>query len=200
MPSTVILKKSNTLNKLPSAGDLQYGELAINYAKDGEMLILKNDQNEIVGFSSDVKINAVLEIISQAIATLQRDMADTSAVEAETERATSAETALMNELQELIDDYNEKCEVISQTLAELDRDKADSSALTAAVEVETQRATSAETVLNSSVSALTTNLSDLVVEINEKLEVASQAIALINDKLSDMEISGVSGGNYTGSN
>lgn len=239
MPNTVILKRSNTANKLPSASELQYGELAINYAKDGEMLILKNDQDEVVGFSSDAKINAVLEIIAQSIATLQRDMVDPSVITqmsesvqqvsgdlqelvadydekcevvsealgkldkekiskkeantnikdsigVETQRATSAEIALGNELQELISDYNEKSEVVSQALGKLDDEKADTWKVTEAVEAETERAVSAETAI--------------LAELHEKIEIVAQAIALLNDKIANMETNGISGGNYEGNN
>lgn len=56
----VIHKKSNVLTngqpKLPSASTIEYGEIAINYAKGGETMSIKNANNEIVTFSSDVKI------------------------------------------------------------------------------------------------------------------------------------------------
>lgn len=56
----VIHKKSNVLTngqpKLPSASTIEYGEIAINYAKGGETMSIKNANNEIVTFSSDSKI------------------------------------------------------------------------------------------------------------------------------------------------
>jgi hypothetical protein len=56
----VIHKKSNVLTngqpKLPSASTIEYGEIAINYAKGGETMSIKNANNEIVTFSSDAKI------------------------------------------------------------------------------------------------------------------------------------------------
>ena len=53
----LIHKNSNvTINgkpKLPTSSQIEYGELAINYAKDNETISLKNSDNEIVTFSSD---------------------------------------------------------------------------------------------------------------------------------------------------
>ena len=47
--------------KLPTSGQLDYGEIAVNYKKGYETLSLKNDNNEIVSLSvnsvEDVKVN-----------------------------------------------------------------------------------------------------------------------------------------------
>ena len=43
----------NGLPKLPSAANINEGELAINYAKGKETLSTKNSNGEIVTFSSD---------------------------------------------------------------------------------------------------------------------------------------------------
>ena len=55
--NTLIHIKSNTVlengsPKLPSADKINYGEIAINYAKDNETMSMKNDNNEIVEFKS----------------------------------------------------------------------------------------------------------------------------------------------------
>ena len=56
----VIHKKSNVLvegsPKLPAVSAITYGEIAINFAKGGETLSIKNANDEIVTFSSDSKI------------------------------------------------------------------------------------------------------------------------------------------------
>jgi hypothetical protein len=44
MTNTVLLKKSNTANAVPGAGDLQFGELAINYT-DGNLFFKDNSGN-----------------------------------------------------------------------------------------------------------------------------------------------------------
>ena len=49
----ISLKKSTIKDKAPLATDLVDGELAVNIAKDGEKIFLKNNENNIVGFSSD---------------------------------------------------------------------------------------------------------------------------------------------------
>ena len=48
--------------KQPSADSLEYGEIAINYKKDKELLFIKNDQDEIVSFLTK---DAVIELINQ---------------------------------------------------------------------------------------------------------------------------------------
>ena len=55
-----IHKRSNATTdgkpKLPTSSQIEYGELAVNYAKDKETISLKNSSNEIVTFSSDSQI------------------------------------------------------------------------------------------------------------------------------------------------
>jgi len=51
MPSKVQIKRSNIASKIPVAGDLDYGELAINYA-DGR-LYYKNNANSISALRGD---------------------------------------------------------------------------------------------------------------------------------------------------
>ena len=51
----------NDAAKQPSADSLEYGEIAINYKKDKELLFIKNDQDEIVSFLTK---DAVIELIS----------------------------------------------------------------------------------------------------------------------------------------
>lgn len=57
----IIHKNSSTLvddnPKLPTSGQLEYGEIAVNYAKDKETISLKNSNNEIVTFTSDKKLD-----------------------------------------------------------------------------------------------------------------------------------------------
>jgi hypothetical protein len=51
MPNNIILKKSSTSDKVPLPGDLQYGELALNFA-DGN-LFYKNTSNAITTIASN---------------------------------------------------------------------------------------------------------------------------------------------------
>lgn len=56
----ILHKKNGTANTLPTSSDLEYGELAINYADGTETLAIKNSADEIVTFSSDeIIINKV---------------------------------------------------------------------------------------------------------------------------------------------
>lgn len=60
MAKKCLNKRSNTIvdniPKLPSSGDIIYGEIAVNYAKGHETLSIINDDNEIIAFSSDNNI------------------------------------------------------------------------------------------------------------------------------------------------
>ena len=51
MTTQIKLKKSSVSGNIPDSGDLQYGELAINFA-DGK-LFYKNSSNEIKAFIED---------------------------------------------------------------------------------------------------------------------------------------------------
>lgn len=51
MPSNIILKKSSVANKIPLATDLQFGELALNYA-DGKLFYKKADGTTIDFFGN----------------------------------------------------------------------------------------------------------------------------------------------------
>lgn len=51
MPSNIILKKSSVVNKVPLTTDLQFGELALNYA-DGKLYYKKSDGTTIDAFQA----------------------------------------------------------------------------------------------------------------------------------------------------
>jgi hypothetical protein len=48
MPNTVYLKKSSVKDKAPSAADLNYGELAINYNSESTALYFKDSDNKVI--------------------------------------------------------------------------------------------------------------------------------------------------------
>lgn len=56
MKNKILQKRSadlvNGKPKLPSSADLEYGELAVNYAKGQETITLKNNEDEVVEFKS----------------------------------------------------------------------------------------------------------------------------------------------------
>lgn len=53
MANKLILKKSSVANRVPTAGDLDYGEVAINYTD--EKLYFKNSTDSVKVFTSDDK-------------------------------------------------------------------------------------------------------------------------------------------------
>ena len=54
----------NELPKLPTSSQLEYGELAINYADGYETISIKNNNNEIVTFSND---NTIQKMINDSL-------------------------------------------------------------------------------------------------------------------------------------
>lgn len=65
MPTNIKLKKSSVVGKIPVSGDLEYGELAINYA-DG-YLYYKDATNNIERFlDSDQTVNAARNSLSSS--------------------------------------------------------------------------------------------------------------------------------------
>ena len=103
MGQKVLNKRSvqvvNNGPKLPTPEQLEYGELAINYADGHETLAIKNNQNEIVPFSCDetiysnvqTQIDTTLVSVSSAITALSGSVSAFSASVIST-YATSANT------------------------------------------------------------------------------------------------------------
>ena len=52
----VIFKHSDVANKKPTAEQLDYGEIAINYAKDSEAIFFKNSENNVVEVKAQQKL------------------------------------------------------------------------------------------------------------------------------------------------
>ena len=74
----LIHKNSNVIidgaPKLPTSSQIEYGELAVNYAKDKETISLKNSDNEIVTFSSDAQIQSFFKETEEIIANALNDI------------------------------------------------------------------------------------------------------------------------------
>ena len=66
--------KSSQLNKVPSAQDLLFGEIAVNYAKDGETIYIKNADGEIVSFPSIKVIEENEQVTAQALSQLNENI------------------------------------------------------------------------------------------------------------------------------
>src|SRR5210317_2460299 len=63
----VLLKRSSIVGRVPDSSDLQYGELAINFA-DGK-LYYKDDSNNIKAFIDSARVQAIadaVEVVAQA--------------------------------------------------------------------------------------------------------------------------------------
>lgn len=74
MADTVYHKRSSVVTgnspKLPTSEQLEYGEIAINYANGYETISIKNSSNEIAVFKDKKYIdNAIQEAINEAIIT-----------------------------------------------------------------------------------------------------------------------------------
>lgn len=71
MASKIIHKHSSVITenkpKLPTSDQLEYGELAVNYAKGGETITLKNKEDEIVEFKSKEYYENILNENNYAI-------------------------------------------------------------------------------------------------------------------------------------
>ena len=59
----VLLKRSSVVGKVPTTGDLDYGELAINFA-DGK-IYYKNSSNQIVAFIDSARTQALIDAVNQ---------------------------------------------------------------------------------------------------------------------------------------
>jgi hypothetical protein len=57
----VLLKRSSVVDRAPSAGDLEYGELAINFA-DGK-LYYKNSSNDIKAFVDSARVKSIADAV-----------------------------------------------------------------------------------------------------------------------------------------
>jgi len=58
MANKVLLKKSSVVDKIPTTSDLDYGEVAINYAD--ELLYFKDSSNNIKKFAGTTKLENYL--------------------------------------------------------------------------------------------------------------------------------------------
>lgn len=55
---STVVDDSSGKPKLPTAGQIDYGEIAINYAKGKETFSIKNEANEIVSFGNEVFVGS----------------------------------------------------------------------------------------------------------------------------------------------
>lgn len=80
MSNTIIHKHSsvveNSKPKLPNKEILEYGELAVNYAKDNETISLKNTSDEIIEFKSKNYFEKIIEDNELVVASALNNLND----------------------------------------------------------------------------------------------------------------------------
>ena len=87
--------KSSQANKIPTAADLMYGEIAVNYANGSERLFIKNSDDEIVPFLSAKVIEENELAIAAGMAQLNEDI---EAVEEIIENSNNCEEVTYSQL------------------------------------------------------------------------------------------------------
>lgn len=60
MGQKVLHKRSSVSSKIPESNNLDYGEIAVNYAADNENLYIKNSNNNVIAFPSKNQITSAI--------------------------------------------------------------------------------------------------------------------------------------------
>ena len=107
MANKIIHKHSSVVTdgkpKLPTSSQIEYGELAVNYAKDNETISLKNSENEIVEFKSDKYYQEIINENEEITAASLTDLDErVSAVDGKIDENNEAISASLNDLNERI--------------------------------------------------------------------------------------------------
>lgn len=78
MPQKVLNKRCSVIIDdvpvLPSSGQIEYGEIAINYAHEHETISILNDNNNIATFSSDAITNQKISSLSGSVSTIDSEV------------------------------------------------------------------------------------------------------------------------------
>jgi len=78
MPQKVLNKKSSVVKNeqplLPGPEEIEFGEIAINYATDHETIAIKNASGQIATFSSDVVTNQKINSLSGSVSTIDSEV------------------------------------------------------------------------------------------------------------------------------
>ena len=107
MAIQIIHKHSSVITdgkpKLPTSSQIEYGELAVNYAKDNETISLKNNENEIVEFKSTKYLESIIKENEEITAASLTDLDErVSAVDEKIDENNEAISASLNDLNERI--------------------------------------------------------------------------------------------------
>ena len=152
--------------KLPEASMLELGEVALNIAKDYEVIAIKNNEGEIVYLPFNVAIRLL---------TLEGDVADLAQYTEESVETLSAATvSIYNNLEEFkVEISNRLVQEITSLSGNVFTTIDSLSATTdAKIAAERERAVSAETALNTALSNLSNHLDDIIpsdTDISNKL-------------------------------
>ena len=94
--------KSSQANKIPTAADLMYGEIAVNYANGSEQLFIKNSNDEIVPFVSGKVIEENELVIAAALTQLNDEKADKEDLDLKADKTDIDELEQVIESNELV--------------------------------------------------------------------------------------------------
>lgn len=102
--------------KIPTSGQIEYGEIAINYAADNETISLKNSSNQIVTFSPDNRLVKVADYqkTQKVIAAALNDLNDRMG------ESDDAAAEIIQEIDDFKQDVEDTEEVIASALNNLD--------------------------------------------------------------------------------
>ena len=116
--------KSSQANKIPTAADLMYGEIAVNYANGSEQLFIKNSNDEIVPFVSGKVIEENELAIAAGMAQLNDEKADKEDLNLKADKTDIEELEQVIEDNELVTSsalnyLNEQVENITSSVQEV---------------------------------------------------------------------------------
>ena len=161
MANTIIHKKSknlvNGVAKLPTAEQLEYGELAINYYDGQETITIKNSENEIVTFKTEEYNEQQREILR---------------------KADSDTNARIDEVYTVIEDNEE---IVAESLNELNARVTELEGAGVTVD-STLSADSANAISN---AAVTTKFNEVTAEIAKKAD--AEDLDSKQDKITDLD-------------
>lgn len=70
----VINKNSKKIDAIPDASDIGYGEIAVNYNAENPKILIKDNNNSIVGFLSEKQINSEINGVNSKISGLSTNI------------------------------------------------------------------------------------------------------------------------------
>ena len=187
----VVNKKSSVNGKLPTAEQLLYGEIAINYAVSSETISIKNSNDEIITFPSSRVTNGIageITEIQSAQTILEAEMeeikSDISDIDLVSARAFNDLNDKLDTISSEVGDIVEGEGIVSGAVVTLNENVNTLSGniieLSAVTIAEEERAISAETILNNTINTLSG-----AVEENE--EVIANAFTNLNDRVFELE-------------